>query len=171
MRHATYPLVFEICIDPLKFATWSICSTIYWSLPVANALLWHGYFGRVIAVRPIIQRVRSEESSRLQINKLFDDTRKRLVETGTRNRLVHFKRANTKGNVLNVADAHSDSVYGILADRRTMRFVPMARGKDASGDAIVLARPDGASEHGADAGLLTRLGPDTLQKKAAKDGA
>jgi hypothetical protein len=119
-------------------------------------------------VRPVIQRVHSEESSRSQINKLFDDARKRLVETGTRNRLVHVNRANTKGNVLNVADAHSDGVYGILADRRTMRFVPMARGKDASGDPIVLAGHDGATEHGADAGLLTRLGPDALQKKLLK---
>ena len=35
--------------------------------------------------------------ARQAVIKLFDDTRKRLVETGTRNRLVHVNRANTRG--------------------------------------------------------------------------
>ena len=116
----------------------------------------------------VIQRVHTDESSRSRINKLFDDTRKRLVKTGTRNRLVHVNRANTKGNVVNVADAHADGVYGILADRRTMRFVALARDKDASENAVDLAGTDGAAEHGADAGLPTRLGPNALQKKLLK---
>ncbi len=116
----------------------------------------------------VIQRVHTEDSSRSRINKLFDDTRKRLVETGTRNRLVHVNRANTKGNVLNVADVHADGVYGILADRRTMRFVALARDKDASENAIDLAGTDGAADHSADAGLPTRLGPNALQKKLLK---
>lgn len=37
---------------------------------------------------------------RARLTKLFDDTRKRLVETGTPNRLIHVNRANTRGNGL-----------------------------------------------------------------------
>lgn len=36
------------------------------------------------------------EGAKLQ--KLIDDTRKRLVETGTRNRLIHVNGANTRGH-------------------------------------------------------------------------
>ena len=55
------------------------------------------------------------DETRRAVQRLFDETRRRLVETGTRNRLVHVNRASTRGNVLNVADARSDDVYELLA--------------------------------------------------------
>lgn len=48
------------------------------------------------------------------ISRLFDDSRRRLVGTGTRDRLVHVNRANTRGNVLNIVNERSDGVHAIL---------------------------------------------------------
>jgi hypothetical protein len=99
--------------------------------------------------------------------KLFDDTRKRLVETGTRNRLVHVNRANTRGNVVNIVNERADAVHAQLYAKKSMRF--LAVGKD-TGDELNVALAD-IGEEGFDAARLadnrleTRLGPDALQKK------
>ncbi len=109
--------------------------------------------------------------ARQAIIKLFDDTRKRLVETGTRNRLVHVNRTNTRGNVLNVVNERSDDVYALLFGGKTMRFAALGqdRGEDRGG--LVLAN-DGERDFDegrfTDNQLDTRLGPDALQKKLLK---
>ena len=43
--------------------------------------------------------------------RMFDEVRSRLVETGTRNRLVHVNRANSRGNVLNIVNERSERVH------------------------------------------------------------
>src|SRR3954471_6719161 len=80
-----------------------------------------------------------DQEARSAVIKLFDDTRRRLVETGTRNRLVHVNRANTRGNVLTIVNEHSDDVHALLSSGKTMRF--FALGKDKVGDSseVVLA--------------------------------
>jgi len=112
-----------------------------------------------------------ESLARQAIVKLFDDTRKRLVETGTRNRLVHVNRANTRGNVLNIVNERSDEVHAVLSGGKTMRFA--ALGKDSGEDrGQPILADDGA--HDLDEGrytdkqLDTRLGSDALQKKLLK---
>ena len=114
-----------------------------------------------------------QSASARSIQKLFDDTRKRLVETGTRNRLVHVNRANTRGNVVNIVNERSDHVWAILSSGKAMRFRALGhdtrRGDDASD--IVLANEDfddvGADRY-TDNQLETRLGPDGLAKKLLK---
>ncbi|MDR3425829.1 DUF3320 domain-containing protein [Silvimonas sp.] len=103
--------------------------------------------------------------------KLFDDTRRRLVETGTRNRLVHVNRANTRGNVLNIQNERSNDVYDILSRGKIMRF--LATGSDRAEDRGQFALPDATVQydddgHYTDDQLETRLGPDALQKKLLK---
>lgn len=111
------------------------------------------------------------DGDRAKLTRLFNDTRKRLVETGTRNRLVHVNRANTKGNVLNVVNERSDEVHGILAVGKAMRFLALGRDKDEEVQGLRLAN---AGEEGftedryKDAQLETRLGPDALAKKLLK---
>lgn len=70
------------------------------------------------------------DGDRAKLTKLFNDTRKRLVETGTRNRLIHVNRANTRGNVLNIVNERSDDVFAILAQHKAMRFLALGRDKD-----------------------------------------
>ncbi len=112
-----------------------------------------------------------DPSARDAVIKLFDDTRKRLVETGTRNRLVHVNRANTRGNVLNVVNERSDDVHVLLSGGKTMRFAALGQDRGEDREQLVLADEAG---HEVDKGrhtdnqLDTRLGPDALQKKLLK---
>lgn len=108
---------------------------------------------------------------RQAIAKLFDDTRRRLVETGTRNRLVHVNRANTRGHVLNIVNERSNDVYALLSSGAKMRFLALGKDKEEDRGEVVLAEADqqGPDEDRyTDAQLETRLGPDALQKKLLK---
>ncbi|WP_374944100.1 DUF3320 domain-containing protein [Sphingomonas sp.] len=104
------------------------------------------------------------------IQRLFDDTRKRLVETGTRNRLVHVNRANARGNVLNIVNERSDDVYALLCGNRSMRFRALGTDTHTEGEIVLADAADGVvAEHRyTDNQLETRLGPDALAKKLLK---
>ncbi len=116
----------------------------------------------------------SEQTSpgdRDALRRLFEDTRRRLVETGTRNRLVHVNRANTRGNVLNIVNGRSDSVYTALSDRKTMRFRATGSDAEETGEVPLLVARGGDEDDASrriDLELLTRLGPDALEKKLLK---
>lgn len=61
--------------------------------------------------------------------KVLHDARRRLLETGTRNRLIHVNRANQRANTLNIINERADETFGILRDQaKRMRFKPT--GKD-----------------------------------------
>lgn len=102
---------------------------------------------------------------------MFNDVRMRLVETGTRNRLVHVNRSNTRGNVLNIVNEKSDEIHKLLCAGKSLRF--KALGKDKIEDNNDLHLADGSEEdiggdRYTDNHLETRLGPDALQKKLLK---
>lgn len=127
-------------------------------------------WGECVATAAAEGNFRSK-SDHVKLTKLFDDTRKRLVETGTRNRLVHVNRSNTKGNVLNVVHERSDEVYSILASQKTMRFLALGRDKDQDVDGLLLSnigQDSLAEDRFTDIQLETRLGPDALAKKLLK---
>ena len=86
------------------------------------------------------------------VKKLFDDARKRLVETGTRNRLVHVNRKNSRASVVNVVNERSDDVYEILSSGKAMRFLAIGRDKDTEDNDLKLAN---AGEPGFDAERYT----------------
>lgn len=110
-------------------------------------------------------------AARSGLVRLFNETRKRLVETGTRNRLVHVNRANTRGNHVNIVNERSDQVYAILSSGKTMRFHALGKDKAEEADGIRLAS-DADEEVGegrlTDNLLETRMGPDALQKRLLK---
>jgi hypothetical protein len=111
------------------------------------------------------------DGDRGKIAKLFDDTRKRLVETGTRNRLIHVNRANTKGNVLNIVNERADDVHSLLVEHKAMRFLAIGQDRDAEVQDLRLAdagEEGFAEDRYVDARLETRLGPDALAKKLLK---
>lgn len=112
-------------------------------------------------------------AARSSIQKMFDDTRKRLVETGTRNRLVHVNRANTRGNVVNIVNERSDDLWSILQTGKAMRFRALGHDvrRDENSTEIILADelPDEiGGDRYTDNQLETRLGPDGLAKKLLK---
>ena len=109
-------------------------------------------------------------ADRRAVQRLFDDTRRRLVETGTRNRLVHVNRANTRGNVVNIVNERSDDVHAILAGGRAMRFRALGHDKPVAGAIMLADEADGRVDEDryTDNQLETRLGPDALAKKLLK---
>ncbi|MCP3442001.1 DUF4011 domain-containing protein [Bradyrhizobium sp. CCGUVB14] len=112
-----------------------------------------------------------DQEARSAVTRLFDDTRRRLVETGTRNRLVHVNRANTRGNVLNIVNEHSDDVHALLSGGKTMRFFALGKDKVEDSREVILAdgiQQGSEEDRRTDSWLETRLGPDALQKKLLK---
>ncbi|MCY4541871.1 MAG: DUF3320 domain-containing protein [Rhodobacteraceae bacterium] len=97
--------------------------------------------------------------------------RKRLVDTGTRNRLVHVNRNAKRANVLNVVLERSDDIYDLLrVKERKMRF--RARGEDEPDPEpddmpFELDEEEEKSRH-RDAYLETELGPQALEKRLLK---
>ena len=109
------------------------------------------------------EAIQGSRPDKSPLTRLFDETRKRLVETGTRNRLVHVNRLNSRGNVVNVVNERSDDVYAILSSGKAMKFLAIGRDKDAERDSIKLAdagEPGFDADRYTDAQLETRMGPD-----------
>jgi very-short-patch-repair endonuclease len=104
-----------------------------------------------------------------QVVQLFEDARKHLVETGTRNRLIHVNRALTRGPVLNVINERSDFVFHKLSAQESMHFLPRGLDKTDGSPQTSLALPDPVEslddQRLSDEFLETPLGPDGLQKK------
>jgi hypothetical protein len=94
--------------------------------------------------------------------------RRRLVETGTRNRLVHVNRNLARANVLNLVNERADSVYTLLRrDGKRLRFRATLPSEERPQDAA-LAAPQTAEQAAARAGdllLETPLTPEALGKR------
>ena len=103
------------------------------------------------------------------LKQLFDETRRRLVETGTRNRLVHVNRVNTRSNVINVFEQCSNIVFVTLQSGRPMRFRALGVDKGEADDTLLAeVGTEPAFGGSSDEQLLSHLSPDTLQKKLLK---
>jgi hypothetical protein len=117
------------------------------------------YWGRRVG-EPSANPNSEDQATRQAVNRLFDDARRRLVETGTRNRLVHVNRGNTRGNVANIVNERSDDVYALLSSGTKMRFKALGIDKEDENTEVVLADevPESIDEgRYTDAFLETRL--------------
>ena len=104
------------------------------------------------------------------VSRALDAARRKLLETGTRNRLIHVNRANARANCLNVINERADEVFSILRlQGRRMRFRALGKDKaDAAGEvplALAEAAPDEDSGRLTDHFLETPLGPDALARR------
>ena len=107
------------------------------------------------------------------LSALLDDARRRLVETGTRNRLVHVNRSAKRANALDVVDERSADIYDLLkVDGKRMRFLARDEEEpDEEGEAdgpLLALDEDDASDREAryqDLFLETRLGQEALQRR------
>ena len=103
-----------------------------------------------------------------------DDTRKKLVDTGTRNRLIHVNRQG-RGRFLTIVNERADEIFRILrSEGRKMRFHPSESDpEEIDDDSVLLDEADlGLSGVGevdesrfTDRYLDTMLGTDALQKR------
>lgn len=102
--------------------------------------------------------------------KVLEAVRRKLLDTGTRNRLVHVNRANSRANCLNVVAEHADEVFSILwGDRRKMRFKAMGEDGFTEGQETLRALPEAdtpaTSNRFTDGFLETPLGPEALARR------
>ena len=118
-------------------------------------------------------------SENLQIAEMIEDARRRLVDTGTRNRLIHVNRSRKTGKFLHIINERSDDVFDILRTQgRKMKFHAsdtMDDDIDAdtdTADGVLLQEVDLTPEEETvdesrftDRLLDTPLGVDALQKR------
>jgi hypothetical protein len=110
------------------------------------------------------------ESKEKTVSKVLEAARRKLLDTGTRNRLVHVNRANSRANCLNVINEQADEVFSILrVNGRKMRFKAMGKDKTAEGQEMLLALPEAdlsaTSDRLTDSFLETPLGPEALARR------
>jgi hypothetical protein len=112
----------------------------------------------------------SERHAKSPLQKHLADARQRLIQTGTRNRLIHTSRFAKQGKAIDIVDERSTDTFRILVtDGRRMRFRhdPSVR-ETATADEPLLPAPSSnevGSERYTDLFLQTRFGQDRLQKK------
>ena len=104
------------------------------------------------------------------VSKVLETARRKLLDTGTRNRLVHVNRANSRANCLNVINERADEVFSILrVQGRKMRFKAMGKDKTAEGQEMLLATPEAdlpsTSDRLTDSFLETPLGPEAQARR------
>ena len=67
---------------------------------------------------------KAQQQSQSPVERLLADARLRLVETGTRNRLVHTPRGSKRARSLPIVDADADGLFqALVRSNRVMRFL------------------------------------------------
>ena len=100
--------------------------------------------------------------------------RQRLLDTGTRNRLIHVNRNNKRANCLNIVNEESDHIHRILrVEGRKMRFKAIEEDAPEEQDELHLAAPEVeeapvSQERLTDRFLETELGPEQLARRLLK---
>ena len=113
----------------------------------------------------------------------LETARRKLVETGTRNRLIHVNRKSNRSNVINIVNERSDDVFRILkTDGKKMKFLATGTDRkpgeskadsDESGQLVLLEQVSEfdvapVEARYTDDRLETKLGPDGQQKRLLK---
>ena len=71
------------------------------------------------------------QPARSPVERLLADARQRLIETGTRNRLVHNPRGGKRTRSLPIVDVDADGLFATLVrSNRMMRFLPADRTRE-----------------------------------------
>ncbi|MBT2131034.1 DUF3320 domain-containing protein [Aliiroseovarius lamellibrachiae] len=104
---------------------------------------------------------------------VLEDARRKLLETGTRNRLIHVNRKNQRANCLNLINERSDDVFELLRSKsRRMRFKAMGWDKEVEDPELRFEEKEITEEVSAerytDLILETPLGPEALQKRVLR---
>ena len=93
------------------------------------------------------------------ILKAVENARQKLLDTGTRNPLIHVNRANRRLNRLNIINERSDDVFRILrVEKKTMHFKATGTNEQEDNDLEIFLAP--SEERYVDRFLETPLTPE-----------
>ena len=105
------------------------------------------------------------------ITSVLEKARVKLLDTGSRNRLIHVNRASKRANCLNIINERADEIYSILrVQGKQMRFKAMGKDSTAESENMSLALldvkpPDDGSQRLTDKFIETPLGPEALTRR------
>jgi Protein of unknown function (DUF4011)/REase_MTES_1575/AAA domain len=106
-----------------------------------------------------------------RIIELFEQARKKLLDTGARNKLVHTPRDDKRSKSIAIIGENSDEVFHTLVvEEKAFSFLPSldARSDDEASDGLLVALPpevSRANDGRRDTQLQTRLPPERLQRR------
>ena len=58
--------------------------------------------------------IKMSDNTKASVSRVLEAARRKLLDSGTRNRLVHVNRANQRANCLNIINERADDVFSIL---------------------------------------------------------
>jgi Protein of unknown function (DUF4011)/AAA domain len=122
--------------------------------------------GEVTSIRTARRRAVSDRAE-TEIEKLLGQARFKLIETGTRNRLVHTPRGGKRSRALAIAGTMSDQVFASLVrEDRPLRFLATQEIADIQREAARLKTPRLVTPKTCYRnGLQTSLSPELLHKR------
>ena len=104
------------------------------------------------------------QSQPAALTRTLDAARRKLLETGTRNRLIHVNRDNQRASCLNIIHERSDEVWRLLRIQgKRMRFRAMGSDTATPEGLLLLAAPGAQTQ--SDSQLETPLGPEALARR------
>lgn len=104
------------------------------------------------------------QSQPAALTRTLDAARRKLLETGTRNRLIHVNRDNQRASCLNIIHERSDEVWRLLRIQgKRMRFRAMGSDTATPEGVLLLAAPGAQTQ--SDSQLETPLGPEALARR------
>ncbi len=107
-----------------------------------------------------------EQQSRSPVERLLADARQRLIETGTRNRLVHTPRGGKRTRSVSIIDANSDGLFQALTrSNRVMQFLAGDKRRELALEELNSNVKRYPSPDAASTVLRTSLDEDKLEKR------
>ncbi len=121
LRMLNYLYLYLIVIAPLQFGLWHFCGE--GESPSRFGL---NEKGRVMGAVTSISAARRQRPVSLEsgIEKLLSEVRIKLIETGTRNRLIHTPRGARRTRCLPIVGARPDAVFVNLVARKEAASLP-----------------------------------------------
>ncbi len=119
------------------------------------------------------RKSKTTDAADYQFERLLGEARLKLIETGTRNRLIHTPRGSKRTRCLPIAGAKPDAFFvSLVREGKLLRFLPSSGGEDTAFETAGAAQPakgnadpTAKSGHASRNGLQTSLPPDLLQKR------
>ncbi len=123
--------------------------------------------GEVTSIKAARKPTRTR-AAQTQVEQLLDEARLKLIETGTRNRLIHTPRGAKRIRALPIVGASSDSIFqSLVRENKPLRFLPSDEPVEGQREAPAPKGPRLVSArcYESRGGLPTALSLELLQKR------
>jgi hypothetical protein len=123
--------------------------------------------GEVTSIKTARKPARTR-ATETHVEQLLDEARLKLIETGTRNRLIHTPRGTKRTRALPIVGASSDSIFqSLVRENKPLRFLASEDAGDGQKETPAPKGPRlvSARSYESRGALPTALSPELLQKR------